>query len=126
MTKATGTVFKIFVNEWKGTNLYSIKLEGNDIYFGTGEKVPSCKAGDVVVFDYKTSPNGRATADLDTLVIQAQAPAVATTAATPAKKSGGENWEARAEYWANKDQRDLDSEPEYRYRSATFQEGHRR
>jgi hypothetical protein len=119
MSIVSGVVYKVFEKQFGNKSLYSIKLDGDASYYGTGESKPAVQPGNKVSFSYTVNEKGYPNAVVDTIKVDESAPA--PRASTPAPAKGGENWEARKEYWDSKDKRDLDMETEYRYRSASSQ-----
>ena len=50
MSQVEGTVTAVLDTDWKDKTLYSIRLGGDDTYYGTGETKPPVKEGDLVKF----------------------------------------------------------------------------
>ncbi len=123
MGQVTGTVYKIFENQLKsgrdsGKTSFSIKLEGDDTYYGTYINRPSCAAGDNVAFEAVTKGNFT-NVDIKTLRVTGGSPQQSSAPNTnkPAGGAGG----GRDEYWKNKEAYDKEvTQPHLNYRSATM------
>jgi len=113
--KASGTVNRTSAKDWKGRNgnvvLYSFTLDTGNEWYRTGEFRPPFNEGDFVEFEYEAI-NGGNNVDKDTIVVGKTAPAVVATAPAPVQsvqaKPVKENWDARADYWAAKEARDIE------------------
>jgi len=113
--KASGTVNRTSAKDWKGRNgnvvLYSFTLDTGNEWYRTGEFRPPFNEGDFVEFEYE-SVNGGNTVNKDTIVVGKTAPATVATAPAPvvAAKAPApkEDWNARADYWAAKEARDIE------------------
>jgi len=103
MNTAMGTVYKIFDKQAKnGATIHSIKLEGDENYYGTYTNVPACNPGDQVEFQYKINGTFK-NVDIKTLKVtgQGQAPQATATAAPSAPYVPKPS--ARDKYWEDKD-----------------------
>jgi hypothetical protein len=92
MSSYEGTVSRVFVKDWNGTNLYSFKLEGNDEFFNTGDKSPGIAQGDVIKFTADLKGK-RTVADIPSIEKVAVAPK-ATGGAAPSKQAAVD-WDAK-------------------------------
>ena len=115
--KAQGQVYKVFTKEGSGRaagkTMYSIKLEGDDKYYGCYTTQPNCKAGDMVELEYKQNGN-YANADTKTL-------RVTGSGSAPQQSGGGTaKVNSRDKYWEDKDAYDKQvRQPLICYQSAT-------
>ena len=101
MPEASGIVYEIGSNNTRVGMTYSIKIDGDDKYYGTYKTVPPCFAGNFVTFDYSTNGRGYHNADVKTIKVEAapaagvagnnltQAPAASAAAASAHKSADG-------------------------------------
>lgn len=85
MPKANGQVAVVNGRDGKFGKMWSLKLEGDDTWYGTKSVRPDCDEGDVVEFNWANNKRGYPDADLSTLVKLEGA-----AAAAPAATGGGE------------------------------------
>lgn len=104
-----GTVDNIYTKEWKGRTLYSVSVDGTS--YGMGQVKPEAKEGDLVEFmaEQKGQYWNAVPASFKKL---ADAPKAAKT--TPPK----EDWNSRAKYWENKEERDKVKDARISYQAA--------
>lgn len=115
-----GTVAKTYTKDWKADDgtvvLHSFQLQGDKRYFRTGTDRLVAE-GDYITFDVEGNNNVVAYTLEKGKVKTVQAPPAEPTASgRPAPKWGGgfnkpkssENFEARAQYWENKEKRDIE------------------
>lgn len=69
MPKASGVVGIVNERSGKYGPMYSIKLEGDETWYGTKGTKPSCNKGETVEFNFSINPRGYSDADLDSLVV---------------------------------------------------------
>jgi hypothetical protein len=93
-----GIVYKVFSRQVGRGTAYSIKLDGDDRYYGAGFTRPAIEAGDSVKFSVRQNAKGYWDADLKTLVKQDQTPKVMTNSVGNMSKD---------DYWRRKEERDL-------------------
>ena len=86
MSQVQGTVFKVYENNKFKNPLYSIKIDGDDTYYGSGNVKPACAAGDVVTFDFVINNKGYHQLVPDSLKVVSKS---ATTSAPANLKSTG-------------------------------------
>jgi len=65
--QAQGQVYKVFTKQFGSTVLYSIKLESDDKYYGTGRINPNVQPGEVVSFEFSMNAKGYPEADVNTI-----------------------------------------------------------
>ena len=110
-------------NENPVVPLYSIVLQGHDDWYGCGSKVPQVAPGQNVSFFVEVKGD-RKNVLLPTLEVSGAAAPVAptpvqTSTVTNIKpKAVKEDWNARTQYWNDKEKNDKFMEPEYRFRTA--------
>jgi hypothetical protein len=68
MPKATGQVAVVNGRDGKFGKMWSLKLEGDETWYGTKSIRPDCTEGDVVEFSWAKNKRGYPDADLSTLV----------------------------------------------------------
>lgn len=90
--------------EFRGSTLYSFKLDGDDTWYGCGESKPGFSAGDMVMFDCNTM-NGRTTVMMESIKMKkGEAPVAAPK---PAGKAwGGKKDPAKDQYWTDREAKD--------------------
>lgn len=71
MPKASGVVGIVNKRPGKYGPMYSIKLEGDETWYGTKSTEPSCKQGETVEFNFAVNARGYSDADLSSLVVLA-------------------------------------------------------
>lgn len=119
--RVKGVVKYINEKEWDDRRsgetimLYSFKLEGDDDYYRTGQTKPEFEEGQSVAFEADNKNN----VDLDTLEVLETAVKKAPKA-TGRSSAGGSFRKAasgsaggRDEYWAKKEERDLEKDARY-------------
>lgn len=99
---AKGVVYKIFERAAGRGKAYSIKLDGDQNYYGTGFKAPGCKAGDYVEFEADKNAKGYWEAKLDSIRVLDSQPVEAAKAV--GKVIG------KDDYWTRKESRDLEND----------------
>jgi hypothetical protein len=107
-----GTVWRVTNRDWNGKTLYSIKLDGNDTYYGCGERKPPCSEGQKVVFE-AYEKNGRWNVKHGTVKVTEDAAPGPSPRARQTKANV-----TREEYWQQKAKSDERMEGEFRLRSA--------
>jgi hypothetical protein len=120
-----GTVSRVYEKDWDGVVLHSFQLQGDKRYFRTGTS-RIVGQGESVSFDIEGN-NNVLESSLSKLEAQVQqAPAPQQYQQRPqwggggaAKKGPTENFEARQQYWTNKEARDIEVvEPRITWSSA--------
>jgi hypothetical protein len=120
--KTRGVIEKVFAKDWDGRDgkvtLYSFQLTGDNKFYRTGTE-DKARKGDYIEFEF--DPKGNV--DLDSVkVVEDEAPPAAPAAAAKPSFAGrssyskpktSENWEARAEYWDDKEKRDAAKDERY-------------
>lgn len=86
--------------EWNGTMLYSFQLEGQNIWFRTGQKGLTLDEGTPIRF--KANETNKQV-DLESMEKLDSLPA---TGATPAQQSSGATSSTREDYWQNRERLD--------------------
>ena len=67
MQKLKAVVTKIMARPWGDKTFYSLSLEGQDKFFGVGEKLPDVKEGAEIEFVYTINNKGYPQIDTDTI-----------------------------------------------------------
>lgn len=93
-----GVVYKVFSRQVGKGTAYSIKIDGDDNYYGCGFKNPGNLDGKYVSFDAGKNAKGYWEADLKTLTVMDTAPVVANKSVPSSAKDA---------YWSAKEERDL-------------------
>lgn len=89
MPKATGIVAVVNERPGKYGPMYSVKLEGDETWYGTKGTKAQVNPGDNIEFNFSVNPRGYSDADVDSISVLEAAPAVAeapsggTVAAAP-------------------------------------------
>lgn len=91
MPKATGIVGVVNERPGKYGPMYSIKLEGDETWYGTKGNKPNVNVGDSIEFNFSVNPRGYSDADPESIsVVEAGAgPAPAAATATVAEPTAG-------------------------------------
>ena len=97
-----GVVSKVSSNQFNGKTLWSLRLQGDNNYYNTGERPPHVHEGASIEFETKLSPSGKHSVLLETIrpwesggVMQAAPANVIRRSADP-----------KDTYWADKELRD--------------------
>lgn len=130
MSTASGVVSRVYAKEWEGrdgpTTLHSFQIKGDNRYFRTGEKA-LVREGDTVSFGFDARGNVSDLVHVPSTQTSESRPGPGTgQVPTERPKWGGnrgggggynkrpaaqsENWEARKEYWDDKEKRDIERE----------------
>ena len=111
---ATGTVQRIYTKDIAQGTIYSIKLVGDDRYYGFYTNKPECNEGDQVSFSWKQSGNF-CNAAIKSFKVTGKG------TGAPVAASGGGGGGSRDDYWAKKEQYEKKvTHPHLNYRSATM------
>lgn len=96
-----GLVYKVFSRQAGRGTAYSIKLDGDETYYGCGFKNPGNLDGKYVSFEAGKNAKGYWDANLATLTVLDSAPQVANKSVASATAGG------KDDYWRRKEERDL-------------------
>ena len=92
MPKASGIVGIVNERPGKYGPMFSIKLEGDETWYGTKSTKPEVNNGDTIEFNFSVNPRGYSDADVNSISVieAAPEPAASTpeTAAAPAATAG--------------------------------------
>lgn len=69
MSKATGQVAVVYGKDGKFGKMWSLKVEGDDTWYGCKSVKPDTKEGDQIEFNWSNNKRGYPDIDLDTLVV---------------------------------------------------------
>jgi hypothetical protein len=92
---------------------WNVQLD--DEWYSIGKGQPKFDKGATIQFTY--TKNGQWN-NADPKTVEVVAEAQAAPASKASSGAGGENWDARAKYWEDKDKRDIVNHKEARYRFA--------
>lgn len=93
-----GVVYKVFSRQAGKGTAYSIKLDGDENYYGCGFKSPGNLDGKYVSFEAGKNAKGYWEADLKTLTVMDNVPSVANKSVSANSKDA---------YWSGREERDL-------------------
>jgi hypothetical protein len=99
MSTIKGVVYKVFTRPAGRGTAYSIKLDGDAVYYGTGFKAPPVTAGQYISFEASKNARGHWDAEMDTIKILPNEVQVQTT--------GSGMSITKDDYWKRKEDRDL-------------------
>lgn len=95
---AEGVVYKVFERPGKFGTMYSIKLNDDANYYGTGKARPPVKEGQKIQFSAAQNARGYWDADVNSIKV-----VEATVSAAPSARSVA----GKDDYWNRKEERDL-------------------
>ncbi len=81
MPKATGIVAVVNERPGKYGPMFSLKLEGDETWYGTKSTKPEVSNGDSIEFNFSVNPRGYSDADVDSISVLEAAPEAAEAAA---------------------------------------------
>lgn len=84
MSKASGIVGVVSERAGKYGPMYSIKLEGDESWYGTKSTKPNVNQGDAVEFNFSNNARGYPDVDLSSIVVLDAAAAATVASAAPA------------------------------------------
>jgi hypothetical protein len=97
-----GVVYKVFSRPAGRGTAYSIKLEGNDVYYGCGFKDPGLNPGDAVQFEANLNAKNYWEVDPKSIRKLDSTPVIHNPTARQAVAVNGKD-----DYWTRKEQRDI-------------------
>ena len=105
----------------KNAVMHSFKIDNSDEYFRCGFVDPKVEKGEYIKFDYEVHPSWGNQVEVKS-VTKVEEKIVTGGSTPPATKKSGpakENYEARAQYWEDKEKRDIETQIRISYQAAT-------
>ena len=97
-----GVVSKVSSNQFNGKTLWSLRLQGDNNYYNTGERVPPVTEGASIEFDTKLSPSGKHSVLIESIRPWENGNIMQAVPANTVRKSA----DPKESYWADKELRD--------------------
>lgn len=98
MSKATGQVAVVYGKDGKFGKMWSLKVEGDDTWYGCKSVKPDVAEGDTIEFNWQNNKRGYPDIDLESLVVLEAGIAEAPAKADVAAASTGGNATGRKAY----------------------------